>query len=186
MMIHEITETVGAHKGRKRIGRGEGSGHGGTSTKGHKGAKSRAGWTSRPAYAGGATPFSRRFPKRGFSNFGFGTEFAIINLKVIEQSFSDGDTVDSASLAKKHLIPTGDLPLKVLAEGDLTKKVKIVAVKFSAAARAKIEKAGATITEIALPDRAAQWKEKRGTVKKAKAADKAAKAASKPAAKAKK
>ena len=174
MMIHEITEKVGAKKGRKRIGRGEGSGHGGTSTKGHKGAKSRAGWVSRPSYAGGATPFSRRFPKRGFSNFGFGTAFHIINLKAIEQYFNDGDTVDAASLAKKSLIPNADLPLKVLAEGELTKKVKIHAVKFSAQARAKVEKAGATITEIALADPAAQWKAKRGTVKKAKAEAKAA------------
>lgn len=170
MMIHEITEKVGAHKGRKRIGRGEGSGHGGTSTKGHKGAKSRAGWNSRPAYAGGATPFARRFPKRGFSNFGFGNAFHIINLKAIEQHFASGETVDVASVAKKHLIPDADLPLKVLAEGELTKKVAIHAAKFSAAAKAKIEKAGATITEVVLPDPAAQWKAKRGSAKKAKAA----------------
>lgn len=186
MMIHEITEKVGAHKGRKRLGRGEGSGHGGTSTKGHKGAKSRAGWVSRPSYAGGATPFSRRFPKRGFSNFGFGTEFNIINLKAIEASFANGDTVDSAALHKKGLIPNAVLPLKVLAEGELTKKVKIFATKFSAAARAKIEKAGATITEAVIPDRAAQWKEKRGTVKKAKAAEKAAKSGAQAGSKSKK
>jgi large subunit ribosomal protein L15 len=179
MMIHEITEKVGAKKGRKRVGRGEGSGHGGTSTKGHKGAKSRAGWTSRPAYAGGATPFARRFPKRGFSNSGFSSEFNIINLKAIEQAFANGETIDSASLHKKGLIPNAELPLKVLAEGDLTKKVKILATKFSAAAKAKIEKVGATIEEIPVPDRAAQWKAKRGTVKKAKAAAKAEKNAGK-------
>ena len=70
MNISDVNRGIEKNKPRKRIGRGEGSGHGGTSTKGHKGAKSRAGWNSRPAYAGGATPFARRFPKRGFSNFG--------------------------------------------------------------------------------------------------------------------
>jgi large subunit ribosomal protein L15 len=164
MMIHEITEKVGAHKARKRIGRGEGSGHGGTSGKGHKGAKSRAGWSSRPAYAGGATPFARRFPKRGFNNENFGSPFHIINLKAIENSYEAGETVTVESLAKKGLIPDTRQPLKVLAEGELTKKVTIEASRFSAHAKAKIEKAGASIKEIAVIDRAAQWKEKRGSV----------------------
>ena len=171
MMIHEITEKVGRHKGRKRLGRGEGSGHGKTSGKGHKGAKSRAGWNSRASYAGGATPFARRFPKRGFSNFGFGTPFHIVNLKAIEESFASGETVDVETLAKKGLVPNANAPLKVLAEGDLTKKVVIVAAKFSAQARQKIEKAGATIKEVELSDPAAQWKAKRNSAKKAKAAE---------------
>jgi len=173
MMIHEITEKVGSHKARKRLGRGEGSGHGKTSGKGHKGAKSRAGWTSRASYAGGATPFSRRFPKRGFSNFGFGTEFHIINLKAIEQAFADGETVDAETLAKKGLIRDATLPLKVLAEGEITKKVTVMAARFSAQAKAKIEKAGGTIAEDVVTDRAAQWKAKRNSVKNADAAAKA-------------
>ena len=90
MMIHDITAKVGPHKKRKRVGRGEGSGHGGTSTRGHKGAKSRAGWNSRPSYAGGATPFARRFPKRGFSNAGFRTEYYVANVRdlVVAAAFS--------------------------------------------------------------------------------------------------
>lgn len=175
-MIHEITEKVGAHKRRKRIGRGEGSGHGGTSGKGHKGALSRAGWNSRPSYAGGATPFSRRFPKRGFSNQGFRALFHIINLKAIEQAFEAGETVDIESLAKRHLVPDTTLPLKVLGEGELTKKVTIEAQRFSASAKSKLEKAGATVKELATPDRAAQWKAKRGTVKREKARKTATKA----------
>ena len=168
MMIHEITEKVGRHKGRKRTGRGEGSGHGGTSGKGHKGAMSRAGWTSRPAYAGGATPFARRFPKRGFSNEGFRNLFHIINIKAIEASYETGETVDAESLAKKGLIRDTSLPIKVLGEGELTKKVTVVAGKLSAHAKAKIEKAGGTIKLIETADPAAQWKAKRGTKKAAK------------------
>lgn len=167
MMIHEITEKVGAHKLRKRVGRGEGSGHGGTSGKGHKGALSRAGWTSRPSYAGGATPFSRRFPKRGFSNADFRVDYHIINLKAISQSFEAGETVDIETLAKKGLVPDTTRPLKVLAEGELTKKVTIRAERYSETAKAKIEKAGGTITVVEVTDRAKAWKAKRGTVKAA-------------------
>ncbi|MFO0828289.1 MAG: 50S ribosomal protein L15 [Phycisphaerales bacterium] len=167
MMIHEITEKVGSHKLRKRVGRGEGSGHGGTSGKGHKGALSRAGWNSRPSYAGGATPFARRFPKRGFSNTGFRSLFHIVNLKAIELAYESGETVDVESLAKKGLVRDTLLPLKVLAEGDLTKKVTVHAARFSAQAKAKIEKAGGVATLLPEIDRAAQWKAKRGSVKKA-------------------
>ncbi|MDZ4830730.1 MAG: 50S ribosomal protein L15 [Phycisphaerae bacterium] len=170
MMIHEITEKVGSHKLRKRIGRGEGSGHGGTSGKGHKGALSRAGWTSRPSYAGGATPFSRRFPKRGFSNADFRVDYHIINIKAIELAYEPGETVDAESLTKKRLVPDTTRGIKVLAEGDLTKKVTVVAARFSAQAKAKIEAAGGTATQVAEIDRAASWKAKRGTVKKAAAA----------------
>jgi large subunit ribosomal protein L15 len=175
MMIHEITERVGSHKSRKRLGRGHGSGHGKTSGKGHKGALSRAGWTSRPAYAGGATPFARRFPKRGFSNEGFRNEFHIVNLKAIEDGFESGETVDAETLAKRGIIRDALSPVKILAQGEITRKVTIVAARFSAQAKAKIEKAGGTVREVALPDPAAAWKAKRGTRKAERAADKAAK-----------
>jgi len=124
-------------------GSGEGSGIGGTSTRGHKGAKSRAGWTSRPGYQGGATPFMRRFPKRGFKN-GFRTLFHVVNVQVLGKHFDAGATVEIAALAKLGLVPDATLPLKVLGHGDLGKKLTVVAAKFSASAKEKIEKAGGT------------------------------------------
>ena len=174
MMIHEITEKVGAHKSRRRVGRGEASGHGKTSGRGHKGAKSRAGWNSRPAYEGGQTPFARKFPKRGFSNAGFRLDFHVINLKEIDAAFASGETVDLATLVKKGLVPDDTRPLKVLAEGELSKKVKVLASRCSATAKAKIEKAGASIELLPIADRAAEWKAKRNTVKNAKGAAKKA------------
>jgi large subunit ribosomal protein L15 len=143
MMIHEITKVAGKHRPRKRVGRGEGSGIGGTSTRGHKGAKSRAGWTSRPGYQGGATPFMRRFPKRGFKN-NFRALFHVVNVQVLEKHFDAGATVEIAALAKKGLVPDATLPLKVLGHGDVSKKLTVVAAKFSATAKDKIEKAGGT------------------------------------------
>ena len=145
MMIHDITKVVGKHRPRKRVGRGEGSGIGGTSTRGHKGAKSRAGWTSRPGYQGGATPFMRRFPKRGFKN-NFRTMFHVVNVQVLEKHFDAGATVEIAALAKLGLVPDATLPLKVLGHGDIAKKLTVVAAKFSATAKDKIEKAGGTAT----------------------------------------
>jgi large subunit ribosomal protein L15 len=142
-MIHEITKVAGKHRPRKRVGRGEGSGIGGTSTRGHKGAKSRAGWTSRPGYQGGATPFMRRFPKRGFKN-NFRALFHVVNVQVLEKHFDAGATVEIAALAKKGLVPDATLPLKVLGHGDVSKKLTVVAAKFSATAKDKIEKAGGT------------------------------------------
>lgn len=144
MMIHDITKVVGKKRARKRVGRGEGSGIGGTSTKGHKGAKSRAGWTSRPGYQGGATPFMRRFPKRGFKNAGFRTLFHVVNVELLNKHFDSGATVDLAAVAGKGLVPDVTLPLKVLGHGDLGKKLVVVAARFSATAKDKIEKAGGT------------------------------------------
>jgi len=148
MMIHEITAKVGKYKTRKRCGRGEGSGLGGTSGRGHKGAKSRSGWKRRPAYEGGRVPLIRRIPKRGFTNAAFRATFAIVNLKSLEAAFPDGADVDAASVAAAGLIRNARLPLKVLGEGDLTRKLKVTAAKFSGAAKAKIEAVGGTATII--------------------------------------
>ncbi len=149
-MIHEITAQVGAHKRRKRIGRGPGSGTGKTAGRGHKGAKSRSGWSGsvHPLYEGGQMPYFRRIPKRGFSNVQFATNWAIVNIKTLEARFADGDSVDAAVLARLHLIPNDRMPLKVLGEGELTKKLNVSAGRFSAAAKAKIEGAGGTATVI--------------------------------------
>jgi large subunit ribosomal protein L15 len=147
MMIHEITEKVGRFKARKRVGRGEGSGNGKTAGRGHKGAKSRAGYSRRASYEGGQLPWFQRFPKRGFSNAAFKKHYHVINLKVIEERFDDGATIDLDSLAAARLIRDTQLPLKVLGEGELTKKFTVTATKFSASARKKIEAAGGTCTE---------------------------------------
>ena len=147
MKNHDLTAKVGAHKKRKRIGRGEASGTGGTSGRGHKGMKSRSGYSRRPGYEAGGKQFYKRFPKRGLSNSKFRTSYHEINVQVLEESCEAGETIDAASLAKLGVIRDTKLPLKVLGEGDLTKKLEVKAVKFSASARQKIEAAGGTVIE---------------------------------------
>lgn len=151
MMIHEITEKVGKHKKRKRIGRGPGSGTGKTSGRGHKGAKSRSGWSGsiHPMYEGGATPYFRRIPKRGFTNANFTKTFVIVNLSTIDKIYEAGETVSPETLVDKGFAAHTKNPVKILGNGDLTKKVTVKAHKFSAAARTKIEAAGGTIEELA-------------------------------------
>ncbi|HMN95646.1 MAG TPA: 50S ribosomal protein L15 [Phycisphaerales bacterium] len=147
MMIHEITELVGAHKRRKRVGRGRSSGHGKTSGRGQKGATSRSGYTFRAGYEGGQKPFAQRIAKRGFSNVRFATEYHVVNLQALEARCEAGTQVDVELLARLGLVRDAKLPLKVLGHGDLTKKLDVVAARFSASARSKIEKAGGSVTE---------------------------------------
>ncbi|MCC6681058.1 MAG: 50S ribosomal protein L15 [Phycisphaeraceae bacterium] len=150
MMIHEITEKVGAHKKRKRVGRGVGSGHGKTAGRGHKGAGSRSGFSGsvRASREGGQMPLFRRFPKRGFSNAKFRTEYAVVNIKALDARFDDGAEVNPDMLVKVGLISDTRKPVKILAEGDTSKKLAVTAARFSAAAKEKIEKAGGTVTVI--------------------------------------
>jgi large subunit ribosomal protein L15 len=150
MMIHEITSKVARRKPRKRLGRGESSGMGKTSGRGHKGAKSRSGWSLNPQYQGGQINFIQKMPKRGFTNAPFRKEFSIVNVKALEAMASVGDEVTVDSLAAAGVIRDASLPLKVLGEGELTKKLKVTAAKFSASAKAKIEKAGGTANEVPL------------------------------------
>lgn len=145
-MIHEITGSVGKYKKRKRIGRGPGSGHGKTSGRGHKGAKSRSGWSSRAGYQGGATPYFQRIPKVGFTNARFKKEYATVNIGALEVRFNDGDEITPEIMTKAGLIAKRGLPIKVLGDGELTKKLVIHAAKFSASAKEKIEKAGGSAT----------------------------------------
>ncbi len=149
MMIHDITARVGRHKARKRIGRGEASGVGGTSGRGHKGAKSRSGYSRRASYEGGQKPFAQRFPKRGFSNAPFRREFHVVNLKVLQDRFEAGAEVNAETLAAAGIIRDAKTAVKVLAEGELTKALKVVAAKFSATAKARIEAAGGSAVEAA-------------------------------------
>lgn len=146
MMIHEITEKAGRHKRRKRIGRGVGSGHGKTAGRGHKGYGSRSG-NSNP-HEGGAIPMWKRFPKRGFSNVEFMTQYAVINLKAIDARYQDGEEVNAESLVKLGLIRDTKRPVKVLGEGEITKKVTVTADKFSKSAAEKIAAAGGSVTVI--------------------------------------
>jgi len=167
MMIHEITEKVGSRPRRKRVGRGEGSGHGKTSGRGHKGAKSRSGWKSKPGYEGGQMPYFRRLPKRGFSNVQFAPRYHVVNLKSLEERCENGAEVTVQKLVELGVVRDDSRALKVLGEGELTKKLKVTAAKFSAAAKRKIEEAGGSVTELV----SAAW---RRTEENAKAAKKKA------------
>jgi len=148
MMIHEITEKAGMYKSRKRIGRGHGSGSGKTSGRGHKGARSRAGFSRRPAFEGGQMPYFRRIPKRGFTNADFRTVYHIVNVASLEERFKKGATVDAATLVESGLVSNFNNPIKVLGQGELTIKLDVTADKFSASAVTKIEAAGGSVTVI--------------------------------------
>ncbi|QNN21142.1 50S ribosomal protein L15 [Planctomycetales bacterium ZRK34] len=150
MMIHEITPLVGKHKRRKRIGRGPGSGHGKTAGRGHKGAGSRSGFTGsiRATREGGQMPYFRRIPKRGFNNAVFTKRYAAINVSLLETRFEDGETVSPETLKAHGLVPNVKTPIKILANGELSKKLSVTAHQFSEAARAKIESAGGSCTLI--------------------------------------
>ncbi len=148
MMIHEITQEVGRYPNRKRLGRGDGSGQGGTAGRGHKGAKSRSGWKRRASYEGGQMPLFRRIPKRGFSNFRFQKHFVLVNIRDLDAACENGADVTLESLAKLGLVRDTSLPLKVLGEGEISKKLNVTAAKFSASAKKKIEAAGGTVTEV--------------------------------------
>lgn len=146
MMIHEITDKAGRYKSRKRVGRGIGSGHGKTAGRGHKGAGSRSGYRKKGAHEGGQAPFYARFPKRGFSNVRFRTEYAIVNLTALDARFEDGAEVNPDMLVKVGLIRDAKLPVKVLGAGETKKKLIVTASKFSKSAADKIAAAGGTVT----------------------------------------
>ena len=146
MRLNELTTTPGSVKGRKRVGRGDSSGMGKTACRGEKGQKSRTGSVIRPFFEGGQIPLFRRLPKRGFNSPDHKV-FELVNLSVLEANFNAGETVDEASLRAKSLLGKKALPLKVLADGDITKALTVKAVKFSAAAKAKIEAAGGSCIE---------------------------------------
>jgi large subunit ribosomal protein L15 len=140
MELHDLHPAKGAKKARKRIGRGPGSGTGKTAGKGHKGQKSRSGYSRRYGFEGGQMPLVRRIPKRGFTNI-FRVEFQVVNLRDLERVFSDGDTVSVETLVEKGLV-RAKRPVKVLGDGELKKKLTVQVDKFSASAKAGIEKAG--------------------------------------------
>lgn len=140
MKIHELKAVEGSTKEVKRIGRGHGSGNGKTAGKGHKGQKARAGRGQRFGFEGGQMPLQRRVPKRGFNNI-FASEYATVNIAALNV-FEDGAVVDAAALIEKGIIKKEYDGLKVLGNGELTKKITVKAVAFSAAAKDKIVAAG--------------------------------------------
>ncbi len=140
MKMHELAPAMGSTKESKRIGRGHGSGQGKTAGKGHKGQHARAGRGIRIGFEGGQMPLQRRVPKRGFNNI-FAEEWVAINLSSLEM-FEDGSVVDAAALAEKGIIKKANLPIKVLGNGKLTKKLEVKLNAYSASAAAKIEALG--------------------------------------------
>ena len=140
MKLHELHPAEGSTTAAKRLGRGTGSGLGKTSGKGHKGAKARSGGGKRPGFEGGQMPLYRRVPKRGFTNI-FGTEYAEVNVERLEV-FENGDTVTAEKLLEAGVIRKTLDGVKILGNGDLTKKLTVQAAKFTAGAKEKIEAAG--------------------------------------------
>lgn len=140
MKLHELSPAPGSVREVKRIGRGHGSGQGKTAGKGHKGQKARAGRGMRPGFEGGQMPLQRRIPKRGFNNI-FATNYAIINIAALNK-FEDGAVVDTAALKAAGLIKDSKDGVKVLGNGELTKKLTVQVAAYSESAKAKIEAAG--------------------------------------------
>jgi len=147
MNITEITKLAGPDKRRKRLGRGESSGKGKTCGRGNKGAGQRAGAGIRGLQEGGQMPTFRRMPKRGFSNAKFTTRYAVVNVGDLEENFEPGTHVTAQVLLEARLIRNRRAPVKVLGEGELTKKLRVDAARFSATAAEKIQRAGGQIKE---------------------------------------
>ncbi len=146
MKLHELAPAKGAAKAAWRKGRGTGSGNGKTAGKGHKGQNARSGGGVRPGFEGGQFPIYRQHPKRGFNNYNFATRYAIVNVKDLNR-FVDGTVVDMEMLRAAGLVRKPLDGLKVLGNGELTKKLTVKAAVFSAAAKAKIEAAGGQAEE---------------------------------------
>ena len=140
MKLHELKPAVGATTAEKRLGRGTGSGLGKTSGKGHKGAKARSGGGKRPGFEGGQMPLTMRLPKRGFTNK-WRTEYVAINVDRLEV-FEDGQVVSPVELIEMGIIKKIEDGVKIMGNGELTKKLTVQANKFTASAKEKIEAAG--------------------------------------------
>ena len=142
MKLHDLKNTPGAVHRRKRVGCGEGSGHGKTSGRGGKGQTARSGAGIRPGFEGGQMPLYRKLPHRGFNNKNFKTVFSVINVGDLDCLEDSVVEVNTTVLAEAGLLRYPELPLKVLGVGELTRIFKITAAKFSGSAQEKIEKAG--------------------------------------------
>lgn len=140
-MLHELKPVEGAIKKRKRLGRGIGSGTGKTAGKGHKGQKARAGRGMRLGFEGGQMPLQRRIPKRGFNNI-FAKDIVSVNVSSLEKAFNDGDIVDAAALKNAGIIKKELDGVKILGNGEISKKLTVKVNAYSESAKQKIETAG--------------------------------------------
>ena len=147
MKLNELKPAEGSAKASFRVGRGPGSGNGKTAGKGHKGQNARSGGGVRPGFEGGQLPLYRKLPKRGFNNK-FATVYAIVNVDTLNKYFQDGDVVTLETLLEKKIIRKAFDGLKVLGDGELTKKLTVQATVFSAAAKEKITAAGGQAEEV--------------------------------------
>jgi large subunit ribosomal protein L15 len=145
MELNNLKPKKGARHAKKRLGRGPGSGHGKTAGRGEKGQKSRSGFSRSLGFEGGQMPLHRRIPKRGFTNI-FKKDYAVVNVADLER-FDNGATVDEATLRQAGLVKGSHDGVKVLGNGELTKKLTVTATKFSKSAKEIIEKAGGTCQE---------------------------------------
>jgi large subunit ribosomal protein L15 len=142
MKLHELKNVPGAIHRKKRVGCGEGGGHGKTSGRGGKGQSARSGSSIRPGFEGGQMPLYRKLPHRGFNNYEFRTEIAVINVKDLAGLDEKVTKVDAVALAAAGLIRSGETTVKILGDGELTRALEVTAARFSDSAKAKIEKAG--------------------------------------------
>lgn len=141
MKLHELSPAVGSKKDVKRIGRGAGSGQGKTAGKGHKGQKARAGRGMRPGFEGGQMPLQRRVPKRGFNNI-FAKEITGVNVSALDKAFNDGETVTVDALIAKGLVKKALDGVKILGNGEISKKLTVQVNAYSESAKQKIEAVG--------------------------------------------
>jgi large subunit ribosomal protein L15 len=142
MKLHELVNVPGAIHRKKRVGCGEGGGHGKTSTRGGKGQSARSGSSIRPGFEGGQMPLYRKLPHRGFNQASFRTEPVIVNVGDLAKVDAKITAIDALVLAQAGLVRKDEKAIKVLGDGEITRALKVTAAKFSATAKAKIEKAG--------------------------------------------
>ncbi len=162
-----LSAPKGANKKKRIVGRGSSSGRGTTAGKGNKGQQSRSGGKTYVGFEGGQMPLYRRIAQRGFSNYPFKKEYVIVNVKLLEEKFDDGDTVNKETLIAKGLLDSADKLVKILADGDVKKKLTIDVDKVSATAKEKIEKAGGSV-KTAVADDVAKAESKKSAKKAAK------------------
>jgi large subunit ribosomal protein L15 len=149
MKLDEILSLAGKHKRAVRVGRGRGSGRGKTSSRGQKGGGARAGWKARYGGEGGQNPILKRIPKRGFNNKNFRVAYQAMNVEALE-AFNDGDRVDIEALVTRKILHGAKMPVKILGNGKLSKKLTVVAHAFSASAEEKIRAAGGSTERISV------------------------------------
>jgi large subunit ribosomal protein L15 len=142
MKLHELKNVPGAVHRKKRVGCGEGGGHGKTSGKGGKGQTARSGGSIRPGFEGGQMPLYRKLPHRGFNNYNHRVEFAVVNVGALAALDAKITEVNAEVLAANGLIRADETSIKVLGDGEISRALKVTAAKFSESAKAKIEKAG--------------------------------------------